>query len=241
MKMKVFIMTGWYVFIMTMSMAFNSCEVGKRDGNGGSSSTESAIVAGQPIALEGSFDGIDISGVDELTIAHGDSAQVTFHGDKEAIARFNAAIKDGVLVIKKKDNEKQRRHQQVNVHIVVPQLRKMEVAGVGSVALQDETKTDYLDIDVNGCGSLQTKGIVCDKLRIEVAGTSDIILDGVTAQDARLSANGVGSVNARFANTGELDFSANGTGSVCLKGNVKSFNKESAGVGQFDTKQLVVE
>ena len=85
--MKVFIMTGWYVFIMTMSMAFNSCEVGKRDGNGGSSSTESAIVAGQPIALEGSFDGIDISGVDELTIAHGDSAQVTFHGSKEADAR----------------------------------------------------------------------------------------------------------------------------------------------------------
>ena len=231
--MKVFIMTGWYVFIMTMSMAFNSCEVGKRDGNGISSSTESAIVAGQPIALEGSFDGIDISGVDELTIAHGDSAQVTFHGDKEAIARFNAAIKDGVLVIKKKDNEKQRRHQQVNVHIVVPQLRKMEVAGVGSVVLQD--------IDVNGCGSLQTKGIVCDKLRIEVAGTSDIILDGVTAQNARLSVNGVGSVNARFANTGALDCSANGTGSVCLKGNVKSFNKESAGVGQFDTKQLVVE
>lgn len=239
--MKVFIMIWWYVFVMAMSMAFNSCEASKRDGRGISSSTESAIVAGQPVALEGSFDGIDISGVDELTIAHGESQQVTFKGDKEAIARFNVTNEEGVLVIKKKDNEKQRRHKQVNVHIVLPQLRKMAVAGVGSVALQDETKTDNLDINVNGCGSLQTKGIVCDKLKIEVSGTSDIILDGVTAQNAWLSANGVGSVNARFADTGALDCSANGTGSVCLKGNVKSFNKKSAGVGEFDTKQLVVE
>ena len=235
--MKVFIMIWWYAFIMTMSMAFNSC----RDGKGVSSSAESTIVVGLPVALDGSFDGIDISGVDELTIAHGDSAQVTFQGDKEAIARFNAANKDGVLVIKKIDNEKQRRHQEVNVHIIVPELHKMTVTGVGSVVLQDETKTDNLDIDANGCGSLQTKGIVCNKLKIEASGASDIILDGVTAQNVWLSVNGVGSVNARFADTGALDCSANGTGSVCLKGNVKSFNKKSAGVGQFDTKQLVVE
>ncbi|MBO4658820.1 MAG: DUF2807 domain-containing protein [Prevotella sp.] len=222
---------------MTMTLAFSSCDSKKEVFTSGNPS----IVSGQPVPLEGSFDRINISGVDEVTIAHGDSSQVILSGDEDAISRFSVSNKDNLLVVKKTTNERLLRHQRVHVHVVLPVLHEMNMAGIGNVKLQDETKTDRLDVDINGCGSMQAKGIVCDRLKMSFAGVSKVDLDEVTAQDASMSINGVGSVQARFTDTGVLNCSANGTGSVSLKGNVKSFSKKSAGVGQFDTKELVVE
>ena len=230
--------TIWlYVLAMTMTLAFSSCDSKKEV----FTSENPSIVAGQPVALEGSFDRINISGVDEVTIARGDSSQVILSGDEDAISRFSVSNKDNLLVVKKTTNERLLRHQRVHVHVVLPVLHEMNMAGIGNVKLQDMTKTDHLDVDINGCGSMQAKGIVCDRLKMSFAGVSKVNLDGVTAQDASMSINGVGSVQAHFADTGVLNCSANGTGSVSLKGNVKSFSKKSAGVGQFDTKELVVE
>lgn len=236
--MKILSTTWSIVLLMTMTVL--SCKAGKDNPEAvpGASSDKPSLVQ-KPIATTGTFDRLDISGIDEVTIAYGDSSEVTFSGDAEAIAQFNVDTKDGLLVIKKKDNS--RRRQQVNVHISLPSLHGMKMAGTGSIILQDEIKTDLLKADINGCGSLKTQGIICDELKMNVSGVSDVKLNGITAKDASLSVNGGGSVEAHFTDTGALSCSFHGIGSVSLKGNVKSFQKEANGVGQFDIKNLVVE
>ncbi len=238
MYMKI-LSTTWSIVIM-MTMTVLSCKAGKDNTEAipGASSDTPSIVQ-KPIATTGTFDRLDISGIDEVTVAHGDSSQVSFSGDEEAIAQFSVDTKDGLLVIKKEG--KSRHKQQVKVHISLPSLHGMKIAGTGSVILQDETKTDILKADINGCGSLKTESIICDELKMNVSGVSDVRLNGITAQDASLSMNGDGSVEASFTDTGSLSCSFQGVGSVSLKGNVKSFQKEANGVGQLDTKNLVVE
>ena len=238
MNMKILSATWPIVLLITMTVL--SCKAGKDNPEatpGASSDTPSLVQ--KPITTTGTFDCLDISGIDEVTIAYGDSSQATLSGDAEAIAQFSVDTKDGLLVIKKKD--KSHRHQQVKAHISLPSLHGMKIAGTGSVILQDGTKTDHLEADINGCGSLKTKSIICDELKMNVAGVSDVSLNGITAQEASLSMNGGGSVEASFTDTGTLSCSFQGVGSVSLKGNVKSFQKEANGVGQFDTKNLVVE
>lgn len=236
--MKILSTTWSIVLLMTMTVL--SCKAGKDNPEatpGASSDTPSLVQ--KSIATSGMFDRLDISGIDEVTIAYGDSSEVTFSGDEEAIAQFSVDTKDGLLVIKKKDNS--RRRQQVNVHISLPSLHGMKMAGTGSIILQDEIKTDLLKADINGCGSLKTKGIICDELKMNASGVSDVSLNGITAQEASLSMNGGGSMDASFTDTGSLSCSFQGVGNVSLKGNVKSFQKEANGVGQLDTKNLVVE
>ena len=234
MNMKI-LSTTWSIVIM-MTMTVLSCKAGKDNTEAapGASSDTPSIVE-KPIATTGTFDRLDISGIDEVTVAHGDSSQVSFSGDEEAIAQFSVDTKDGLLVIKKEG--KSRHQQQVKVHISLPSLHGMKIAGTGSVILQDETKTDILKADINGCGSLKTEGIICDELKMNVSGVSDVRLNGITAQDASLSMNGDGSVEASFTDTGSLSCSFQGVGSVSLKGNVKSFQKEANGVGQLDTSR----
>lgn len=152
------------------------------------------------------------------------SSKVTFRieGKEKHVKNITSEVRDGVLRIGYKDNNRNRKGSKngVTIYLTAPTLEGVEFTGVGSFNCKETLKVDDIRFDVEGVGSLDVRDLQCKTLTLR--------LEGVGNADVEVHAD-------------HVDASMEGVGSVTLRGKTRTAELEKSGIGSLNTRKLEIE
>lgn len=158
-------------------------------------------------------------GPDNVIITHGKTFAIRTEGDGAAQLRF--ALSDGSLGILRGHPEDGVNSGPATVHVTIPSIEKLVLAGSGSIhadALADEAA-----LSIAGSGTLEAGPLQSQKLQVSIAGSGSCTLAG-TAEKLKLSIAGSG--HGHFAglqvNKAKINIAGSGSTIVACDGEVKA-------------------
>ena len=231
---------------MAMTKAFTNLDkfdvdlksVGSNFGNFGESmrvACETGVTLQDLDLADANIRHVAILGPDDVTITRGDKPAITVDGDEEVTDAVRFQLDDTKLSVMRLGGKRQ--HGSATVKITLPKLRKISLAGSGSVHCDaitgnkarisvagsgsvdcDEIEVEQLKIQMLGSGSVTAKGRV-NSLSLKIAGSGNVALGGVSVESANVSMAGSG--NASFASDGDVSASMAGSGNVTVRGRAR--------------------
>ncbi len=184
-----------------------------------------------------SFNSISLSVSASVYLSQGSQQKLEIEGSKESLEKIETIVSGNMLVIKTKEIY----HQDIDkvvIYIVVPEIKRLMVAGSGDIISQTSFKTDEVtlkvsgsgtiriqqldvinaDIDISGSGNVElTSGIAKDITNIEITGSGDCSAERF--QSGTVKVNIAGSGTAKVWAVSKLDTYITGSGNVYYKGN----------------------
>lgn len=153
------------------------------------------------------------------------------------------------------------RLDRINVYVSSPDLVNVHLSGSGEFYSKKHVDTDNIGISLAGSGTIEFSDLICDNLSTSLVGSGDIGVDKVICASATLSCTGSGDLDANIFKANKVNISLQGSGDVSVKvkdcnnlvsslagsgditllGNVKTFDKNLIGSGDFNTDNLHVE
>ena len=168
------------------------------------------------------FTRIEVTSVGQIYFTQ--SSEVTFRieGKEKHVKNTTSEVRNGVLKIGYKDNNRNRKVSKngVTIYLTAPTLEGVEFTGVGSFNCKETLKVDDIRFDVEGVGSLDVRDLQCETLTLR--------LNGVGNADVEVHAD-------------HVDASMEGVGSVTLRGKTRTAELEKSGIGSLNTRKLEIE
>ena len=168
------------------------------------------------------FTRIEVTTVGQIYFTQ--SPEVTFRieGKEKHVKNTTSEVRNGVLKIGYKDNNRNRKVSKngVTIYLTAPTLEGVEFTGVGSFNCKETLKVDDIRFDVEGVGSLDVRDLQCETLTLR--------LNGVGNADVEVHAD-------------HVDASMEGVGSVTLRGKTRTAELEKSGIGSLNTRKLEIE
>ncbi|WEK45505.1 MAG: DUF2807 domain-containing protein [Candidatus Andeanibacterium colombiense] len=171
------------------------------------------------------FEQISVSGPQDLEITYGGTTSVQAEGSAEALNQLEVTVKDGKLSIKPKAGffgGNFALFDDVTVHISLPDLKQIELAGSGDVQI-DRIEGKSFAASISGSGSMAIEMLKVEYANLNITGSGDLTAAG-TAGETQIDVAGSGEVDA-----GELH-STTATIAVGRSGNVSLFVDREAEV-----------
>lgn len=196
----------------------------------------------------GSFNEIYLDGVFNVYLRQGDKEELIIEADKEEAAQILSEVKNETLVISMKDDTDFGDMEPVKIYVTVRDLKSLSTEGVGAVTCEQALKLDNFTLTCKGVGAIDIK-LSANSLVVKSETVGAITLAG-KVNDADISHNGVGVLqafelfakNLKLSSEGvgaaevyaseSIDIDAKGVGSVAYKGNPKTNNINSEGIGK---------
>lgn len=192
------------------------------------------------------FDQIKIQGDWQVNVVQGDQWQVSWsdssdseNGSDSGNASDSSHHKTGVQVYvngktlklkrKKKGHWWDEHNQTITAEIVMPELRKLDIAGGVQINMSG-FEGEELDIDIAGAVQLNAEDGHYRELKLDSAGASDINLRGISIVDADLDIAGASDVLLTM-DGGRLSGSLAGAGQILYYGEVSKEDIDVAGFG----------
>ncbi|MEO5494030.1 MAG: DUF2807 domain-containing protein [Sphingomonas sp.] len=194
------------------------------------------------VRVEGPFD------VRLTVTSAGASAKAS--GEADMLANLDIAVQGTTLIVRKGANgwgERGKPNGAATViTLVTSNLRMATVLGGGKLAVGGSIRSQRLDLQVNGTGSIDARGIATDELYVGLVGAGNVALAGRSGR-AQLQTNGSGTILAipltvndlivRLDGTGETqvsarftaDLTSTGLGRIVVAGGAKCTAKAQAG------------
>lgn len=166
------------------------------------------------------FSSIDMESVGDILFTQGADCSLRLEGPKKALDKIAITVKSGKLIIGFKEGEnKDNKGRKVKFYITAPDLKQVNVSGVGSFHCDKALKLDNLKLGMNGVGAIDIANLTCKNLKVEL--------------------EGVGKVNIHV-NCNTLVAHADGVGHVTLSGRAGTAQISKDGVGGVNTKDLKI-
>jgi len=177
------------------------------------------------------FTAISNSGPVNLHIEVGKAQSVVVSGTDELVADLQTEVVGNELKLhmRRDTTNFNRKHDELNVTITVPQLTAFTMGGAGETTIT-HMSGDSLDVRFGGAGSLKAEGTV-HNLSLHVGGVGSIDTRELHAETATVNVGGVGSVKVWASN--RLDASLGGVGSLTYYGDPKTVNTNGGGLGSI--------
>lgn len=195
--------------------------------------------------------GFGIAG--NLYIKIGPEFSVVLEGDKRYLSEIETDVRNGRLVIRT-ENFRFFNNERADVYITLPELKGLGVSGSGAAKIQDNLKTDGLDLSVSGSGKILASEIVTGELDCSISGSGDIVLSGkgeIGKGDISISGSGnysgeaavIKNLEVRISGSGKCDCyvseslnaSVSGSGDIYYSGNPK-VDARTSGSGHIRSK-----
>lgn len=196
------------------------------------------------------FTGVSLAFSGDVYITQGNQFKVEIEADKEVMDLLVSEIQGDRLILKTRNNV-WRNLGQVKAYITMPQIDELSISGSGDMISESAIKTDEMELNVSGSGSLRITNLSAREVDAEVTGSGDIIVGGQSAEGSELDATITGSGNIKAEGfavneatvhiTGsgsasvnvlkELETNITGSGSVNYKGN-PLINANATGSGR---------
>jgi hypothetical protein len=183
-----------------------------------------------------SFDRVRVEGPFDvrLTMANaGASGSAT--GDPAVLDMLDVEVQGTTLIVRKGANGWGERGKPNGaapvITLVTPNLRSASVIGGGKLAIDGRVRSQRLDFQVTGTGSIDARGIESDDLTATVIGAGNVALAGKSGR-ARLQTNGSGTIMAMPLTVGDLVVFLDGPGETQANARFTA-NLTSTGLGRI--------
>lgn len=205
-----------------MSLLITSCE--KIDGEG-PIITEDRSHSGFKSAR------VSISG--QVFHSVGNSYQVRIHAQQN-ILNIIQTRKDGdELVIKFKDGKSVRRHQEIIVELISPELNSVDLSGAANVTLQNVLTQSYLTLNVSGSGNIEATGVDLEsQLRAKISGSGNIRIHQGEVSTSWFRISGSGNIHTDAVNSNRAYAEISGSGDIRLKA-IQALDAKISGSGSI--------
>jgi hypothetical protein len=156
------------------------------------------------------FHSLELSGSGNVFLTQGDEQSVVVEGQENIIDLLDLKIVNGSWKIR--FNQNVGRHQELNFHITIPQIRKLAIAGSGSIVANNTIYADDLYFKIAGSGDVDADVEVV-RVFVDVAGSGDINLTG-NAEKGSYKIAGSGDIHSFGLFTNRTSAQISGSGNV---------------------------
>jgi len=184
--------------------------------------------AGEQARSTPPFTAIDMQGAISLTVDAGSKQSLAVSGSDKFIDGVSTEVVNGVLRIRMRDKESNRKHGEQRIAITMPELRALTVEGAGVIKLNN-IRGPRLDVDYQGAGKMDITGAV-NTFRMKAEGVGQVDTRELIADDVNVDFEGVGGV--RVYAKQRLDATVQGMGSLTYYGRPKIVNQRAEGLGK---------
>lgn len=163
------------------------------------------------------FSSIEMTSVATVYFTQGKECSLKIEGKERFVRNIETNVKDDCLVIgfvNKKDSYK--RKDGVDIYLTAPDLKRVEVTGVGGFNCKEPLKLEDVVLEVSGVGEVNIADLACQRLKVKLEGVGDVDIH-VDCDYLHARLTGVGSVNLS-GSAKDADISKGGIGSVDTKG-----------------------
>jgi len=166
------------------------------------------------------FDAIEIGGAYELHVIVGEDYSIELSGPLDEMARVEATLKNGALVL---GSKKRHKGDQKGVKAVVtmPALNRIAVSGVADADISG-VRADHFKLDLSGVGEVNIAG-ECGKVFVRVSGVGEVDAQSLQCKAADVKVAGIG--QARVYASESVSAEVSGMGGIVVYGSPKSIDK----------------
>ncbi len=214
--------------------------------------TPSDVIISEERSVSG-FTSVDMRSIGKVNLTQGDREALTITGSDNLLPLIKTSVRDGILIIKMKENISLTRLDDDNMltfDLTVKDLTGLFVSGLGDVEM-GALDTSSLKVIMSGAGMFKLSNLTAESLDTNVSGLGNVEIAGkVTRQDVEISGAGEvknGDLECQTANihipglgsatvwaTDRLTGSISGAGSAHYYGNPET-NTNSNGLGRFQS------
>lgn len=213
------------------------------------------------------FRGIEANSGINVIYKIADEPSVKVTASENCMKKLNVFVdKKGVLHLtcdeRGKDNQSVvinfSKNSNITAYVSGPSLSSVKIYGSGEFECNDSMQTENMLILVSGSGEVDMNSVEATNLGIQIQGSGDVELKNAFTENANLTITGSGDINSRLIKTNktnvhiagsgdvELDFAdcntasveIAGSGDIKLSGSLRNLEKDIAGSGEIDTKNL---
>lgn len=162
------------------------------------------------------FNKVSFGVAGNLYVKLGDNYNVVLEGDNDILDAIETEVSGGKLVIRRENHYFSMNNEKVNVYVTMPGIEGLGVSGSGRAEIQDNLKSDNLNLSVSGSGKLYTADLDVSDLNCKISGSGDIIIGGGNIGAGELSISGSGNFQGEPAKISNASVSISGSGNCSL-------------------------
>lgn len=197
------------------------------------------------------FDRVRVEGPFDVRLTVGNTgASAKASGEPDVLANLDIDVQGTTLIVRKGASGWGERGKADGpapvITLATSTLRIATVIGGGKLAIDGRLRSQRIDLQVNGTGSIDARGIDSDELVVALSGAGNVALAGKSGR-ARMLTNGSGTILAmpltvndlvvRLDGPGETqvsarftaDLTSTGLGRIVVAGGAKCTSKAQAG------------
>jgi len=180
-----------------------------------------------------SFTKISFGFPGKLYLKQGSPQKVELEGDRDILEEVETDVSGGRLRIGKEDRwfDWSFNDEKITVYITVPNIEAVSVSGSGDIIGQSKIKTNNLDLNVSGSGSMKLDVEANGDVEADVSGSGDMDLQGrFRSFESDVSGSGRIVLAATIDET--ADFGISGSGRVMASGSADFVKTRISGSGK---------
>lgn len=170
----------------------------------------------------------------KLYLQQGNTQKVELEGDQDILEEVETRVEGGNLIIGREDKwfKWNAGDERITVYITMPDLEGVNVSGSGDVIGQSSFKTEDLDLNVSGSGSLSMEVDAKGDIEADVSGSGDIDLKG-TCDSYNSDVSGSGKVRLSATIQQRATFGVSGSGKIEASGSADYVKTNISGSGKI--------
>lgn len=196
----------------------------------------------------GKFHSVEFRGHGVVYLNPGYDYEVRLEGEQSLLNDYETVVHSGRLIIKSDSWLKFWRKKPITVYVNMPRVKKISIAGSGSIFGESTVYSDRLTVELTGSGEIELD-VETKQLESIISGSGEIRLRG-SAKALRHTVSGSGDLNAfnletersdiKVTGSGNCELSASnqlnvlisGSGTVFYRGDPRTVSQEVAGSGK---------
>ncbi|MBN2215182.1 MAG: DUF2807 domain-containing protein [Bacteroidales bacterium] len=160
------------------------------------------------------FNCISLSIAAKVYILQGNECRLEIEASDDDLGIIETKVKDGKLEIKTRSWSANLSNN-VTIHITIPELKGLSVAGSGNIIADSDFKCQDLDLSVTGSGAIKMADLTVQAIKALITGSGKIMLNGKKAADElSLTITGSGSYSAEEMQVNDAKVTITGSGSA---------------------------
>lgn len=175
-----------------------------------------------------SFSDINAGGGLDLDIKIGTPQSLTVECNKDSMGDVNTVVNQDELTISVEDNAKPTH---LVVHIVVPAINSLDVAGATNTNLEGVASKTF-SLTTAGSSKVLAQG-EADDVQMELSGSSDVQAGDLKSKNCSLTISGSGQADVYASKS--VSATISGSGSVKIHGKPAKVDKHISGSGSVET------
>jgi hypothetical protein len=148
-----------------------------------------------------------------IYLTQGDHYDFKIEGNSEEINKIITEVLGNKLIIKTKNRTRIR--GSIDIYITTPAIEGLSITGSGDIISESLVKSDELDLEISGSGSIKINNLTATELNATITGSGSIKLSGKdVTEELDLTITGSGNFISSELKTNEAEVTITGSGSA---------------------------